>query len=222
MAPHYFASRNSLFKITYFRLSFIHQKKYLLRVIVPRQCRYQLDRNMGQTNSQIKLYGSEDCHKTKYYKVLLEDEGLPFDFLDVKQNEEYAQELRSLYENRNLNFPTITIGTKKLRNPTKEELLKWLDKLVTSRIEIVHDRENQQFTLNVNGDTAFIDYITKGGKLHLMHTEVPNTLRGRNIGKELVFKTFEKLTQEGYKAVAECSYIKAVKDRDEYWKQIIA
>lgn len=55
---------------------------------------------------------------------------LPFDFLDVENNEENAAELRSLYENGRLNFPTITIGTKKLRNPTEKDLIKWIGKLI--------------------------------------------------------------------------------------------
>jgi hypothetical protein len=33
-----------------------------------------------------------------------------------------------LYENKNLNFPTIIIDHKKLRNPSDKELQKWIDK----------------------------------------------------------------------------------------------
>ena len=82
----------------------------------------------------IKLYGTESCHKTKYYKSLLDKTELTYQFLDVAQNATYAEELRGLYENNNLNFPTITIGRKKLRNPHKQELELWLDKLIPSRL----------------------------------------------------------------------------------------
>ncbi len=77
----------------------------------------------------IKLYGAQRCHKTQYYQTYLETRNLHYAFLDVEKNENYAEELRSLYENRKLNFPTITIGKKKLRNPTDKELNKWLEKL---------------------------------------------------------------------------------------------
>ena len=77
----------------------------------------------------IKLYGADRCHKTRYYKTFLNNLNLNFNFLDVEENEEHAEELRQLYENRKLNFPTITIGEKKLRNPTEIDLLKWLKKL---------------------------------------------------------------------------------------------
>ena len=78
----------------------------------------------------IKLYGADGCHKTHYYQILLDKIGLPYQFLDVEKNEDHAEELRGLYENRKLNFPTITIGKKKLRNPYKEELHKWMNKLI--------------------------------------------------------------------------------------------
>jgi len=74
----------------------------------------------------IKLYGSPNCHKTRFYKDFLSKRALPFQFFDVIQNEKAAEELRSLYSNRKLNFPTITVGHKKLRNPSINELEKWL------------------------------------------------------------------------------------------------
>ena len=77
----------------------------------------------------IKLFGAERCHKTRHYQSFLNNLNLEYLFLDVETNEDYAEELRDLYENRKLNFPTITIEEKKLRNPSDKELLKWLTKL---------------------------------------------------------------------------------------------
>ena len=75
----------------------------------------------------VKLYGTEKCHKTNYYKDFLKANGVDYVFLEVENNAKNAAELRTLYENRRLNFPTITIGDKKLRNPSDKELQKWLD-----------------------------------------------------------------------------------------------
>ncbi len=79
---------------------------------------------------EIKLYGAERCHKSQYYKRYLEDLNLDYKFLDVELSEDNAEELRNLYENRKLNFPTITIGEKKLRNPLDKDLKKWIEKLL--------------------------------------------------------------------------------------------
>ena len=79
--------------------------------------------------SEIKLYGARYCHKTKYYIKLLETKNVYFEFLDVIENLDYAEELKDHYQNRRLNFPTILVGDKRLRNPKGEELEKWLNKL---------------------------------------------------------------------------------------------
>jgi uncharacterized protein len=176
---------------------------------------------MQGTIPKIKLYGADGCHKTNYYKLVLDEIGLPYEFLDVEANEDHAEELRGLYENRKLNFPTITIGKKKLRNPYKEDIIKWMNKLIPSRLNIVHDKENTRFTLDINGELAKVEYTLRDGKMYLVHSEVPYNLRGRGIGKVLVEKTFEKLTEENYTTVAVCSYIKVVKNRSDYWNGII-
>ena len=170
---------------------------------------------------KIKLFGAYGCHKTHYYQLALDDIGLPYEFLDVEANENYAQEVRGLYENGKLNFPTITIGTKKLRNPYKEDILKWINKLIPSRLNIILDKEHNRFTLDVNGELAKVVYELRDGLMYLIHSEVPYNLSGFSIGKVLVEKTFTKLTEENYTAVAVCSYIKAVKNRCEHWKMII-
>lgn len=77
---------------------------------------------------EIKLYGTERCHKTQYYKTFFEERNLNYKLLDIEYNSDFAEELRNLYSNRKLNFPTITINDKRLRNPSEKELLKWLVK----------------------------------------------------------------------------------------------
>lgn len=78
----------------------------------------------------LKLYGAKRCHKTQHYINFFKTRNLDYAFLDVEENEDFAQELRNLYINKKLNFPTITIHQKKLRNPTDDELQKWIDKLL--------------------------------------------------------------------------------------------
>ena len=43
---------------------------------------------------EIKLYGEKGCMKTHYYQLLLNKIGLPYKFLDVIENEDYASILR--------------------------------------------------------------------------------------------------------------------------------
>lgn len=88
-------------------------------------------------------------------------------------------------------------------------------------MEVIHDKEKQQFTMEVDGENAIVDYAMKDGKMYLEYSEVPFNIRGQGIGKILVEKTFEKLTEEGYQAVAVCGYIKSVARNSEKWNAII-
>ncbi len=170
---------------------------------------------------KIKLYGASGCHKTRYYQLLLDETHLPYQFLDVETNEDHAEELRGLYINNKLNFPTITIGKKRLRNPDKDDLIKWINKLIPSRLQLIHDIDSQQFVLDINGENAKVEYTLRDGNMFLVHSEVPYNLRGQGIGKVLVEKSFEKLTKEGFQAVAVCTFIKAIAKRSEKWQSII-
>jgi len=87
---------------------------------------------------------------------------------------------------------------------------------------IIHDKEKQEFVLPLEkGMRAFVSYSLDGNTMRLTYSEVPPALRGQGIGQELVEKTFEKLTEEGYEAIAICGYIRAVARRSEKWKGVI-
>ncbi|MBC8766403.1 N-acetyltransferase [Arenibacter sp. BSSL-BM3] len=93
--------------------------------------------------------------------------------------------------------------------------------LTTGNLKVQHDKENKKFTMVINGETAMVTYKLVDGKMYLTYSEVPFKLRGKGYGKKLVEGTFEQLTNEGYKAVAVCSYIKAVARRGKIWNSII-
>lgn len=88
-------------------------------------------------------------------------------------------------------------------------------------MEVEHHKEKHQFTMMVDGEIAKVDYDLRDGKMYLVYSEVPFNIRGQGIGKILVEKTFEKLTKEGYEAVAVCGYIKSVARNSDKWNAII-
>ncbi len=78
------------------------------------------------SSQDLILYGAQRCHKTKYYKQFIQNLGLDLVFKDVEENKSHEEELRNLYNNGKLNFPTFLIKGKKLRNPSEKDLLKHL------------------------------------------------------------------------------------------------
>lgn len=88
--------------------------------------------------------------------------------------------------------------------------------------EIIHDKSAKKFILKLdNNEQAEVVYKLEQGKMLLIYSEVPVHLRGKGIGKKLVLETFERLTDEGFKAKAICSYIQMTAKRSSKWKEII-
>lgn len=88
-------------------------------------------------------------------------------------------------------------------------------------MNITHDKENKQFTMDIKGEIAKVEYEIKNDKMYLVYSEVPAKLRGQGYGKQLVENTFEQLTEEGYQAVAVCGYVKSVARNSTKWSAII-
>lgn len=103
---------------------------------------------------QVKLYGSKKCHKTNHYINFLNDKNISFSFFDVIEDEKKAKELTGLYKSGKLNFPTILIGHKKLRNPNDKELLKWLSRAEAANFKSserpIHDSSTFKFTCGID------------------------------------------------------------------------
>ncbi|MDB3907591.1 N-acetyltransferase [Crocinitomicaceae bacterium] len=88
--------------------------------------------------------------------------------------------------------------------------------------KLTHDQKDHQYTLHLeNGEEAYVSYVLEGKMMKLTYSYVPPELRGSGVGKELVEKTFEMLTEEKYKAEAICGYIRAVANRHPKWSMII-
>jgi len=47
--------------------------------------------------------------------------------------------------------------------------------------DVIDNREAQQFEIHVDGETAFLAYQRSDSALALVHTEVPERLRGRHL-----------------------------------------
>lgn len=83
---------------------------------------------MKTLNNKVRIYGAEQCHKTQFYLDFLRERNVSHEFLDVEKDLAAATELRSLFTTGKLNFPTILVKDKKLRNPSLFELENWLIK----------------------------------------------------------------------------------------------
>ena len=75
--------------------------------------------------------------------------------------------------------------------------------------DVFDNREAGRFELQTEGGRAFLRYKRADGALTLIHTEVPEELRGHRLGERLVVAALDAARAEGLRVVAVCPYVRA-------------
>jgi predicted GNAT family acetyltransferase len=75
--------------------------------------------------------------------------------------------------------------------------------------EVKDNRTTSRFELEVDGQTAFLRYERTPTALRLIHTEVPEALRGRRLGDALAKAGIETARREGLALVVICPFVRA-------------
>ena len=75
--------------------------------------------------------------------------------------------------------------------------------------EVIDNREAQQFELHVDGETAFLAYQRNDVSLVLVHTEVPERLRGHHLAERLVVAALDAARAAGLRIIPGCPFVRA-------------
>lgn len=71
----------------------------------------------------VKFFGSEECVECQVGMFLLDSYAVPYEYLDVKSDEDSARQLRQLAgEIGTINLPAVVVGGKLLIDPAEDEL----------------------------------------------------------------------------------------------------
>ena len=90
------------------------------------------------------------------------------------------------------------------------------------QLHIDKNLERRRFETEVNGYTAFIEYIKAKNAMYLTHTEVPVQLEGNGVGSAMVKQVLKLLQDNGDKVAPLCPFVaKYIKEHPE-WKPMVA
>ncbi len=89
-------------------------------------------------------------------------------------------------------------------------------------MEIQKNLEKRRYETQIGDQTAFIEYIKAKDAIYLTHTEVPPSLEGKGIGKQLVAKVLETLMVNEELVAPLCPFVAAYIKRNPEWKEILA
>lgn len=120
-----------------------------------------MTRNSKQTtyaSSVVILYGKARCSKTMFYLDELTKRQIQVEFKDIGEDKKAAHDLRRLYDDGKLRFPTLVITGKRLRNPTLPNLDKHLARSNLFDPGIIHHKKAMKFIAYRPEGDWFISY----------------------------------------------------------------
>jgi hypothetical protein len=84
-------------------------------------------------------------------------------------------------------------------------------------VEVRNDEANRRFVADVEGQEATIEYVKMGDAYNLLHTFVPEELRGRHVGEDLVHSALDQIKTQGATFLPSCPFVQAfLKKHPEY------
>jgi len=90
------------------------------------------------------------------------------------------------------------------------------------KIEVKHDKENERFVTEVEGDKAYLSYNIINDKIDFSSTYTPPESRGKGIAKIIVEYAFNYAKENNLKVIPTCSYVKAFVERNDNYKDLLA
>ncbi|MFL9843116.1 GNAT family N-acetyltransferase [Flavobacterium rhizosphaerae] len=82
--------------------------------------------------------------------------------------------------------------------------------------------EYNQFELDIEGGSAFLEYFQEEDKLFLTHTEVSKELRGKGYAAELVKRTLQYAKDNNLMVVPGCSYVAHYVNEHPEWNSVLS
>jgi predicted GNAT family acetyltransferase len=72
--------------------------------------------------------------------------------------------------------------------------------------EVVHDAAQERFELAINGLRGVLEYRRVGSVMSILHTEVPEALRGRGLAARLTDAALAQARAAGWTVRPQCAY----------------
>ncbi len=86
---------------------------------------------------------------------------------------------------------------------------------------LIKNEVENQYEFHIEKFIAKIEYIRKGNRIYLTHTEVPAELEGQGIASDLVKKVLTDIQQKELKVVPLCPFVDKYIKRHPEWEFLI-
>jgi predicted GNAT family acetyltransferase len=87
---------------------------------------------------------------------------------------------------------------------------------------VVVNEAEQRFELQLDGRRAVLEYVRRGDRMYLVHTEVPEELEGRGYGTALARAALEHARREQLRVVPRCPFVRSFMERHPEYAELSA
>ena len=89
--------------------------------------------------------------------------------------------------------------------------------------EVTHNAERSRYEIFLDGQLVGIaDYRARGDALVFPHTEIDPSMRGRNLGAELVKAALDDVRTTGKRVIPSCWYVAQFIDQHPEYQDLLA
>ncbi len=88
-------------------------------------------------------------------------------------------------------------------------------------MDVHYDTQAQEFTTEVEGHRAELQYRLRDGVMTITHTGVPDEIGGRGVAAELTRVALETARANGWKVVPACAYAEAFMRRHREYEDLL-
>jgi len=89
-------------------------------------------------------------------------------------------------------------------------------------VKIQQDEKERKFYADVEGNEAVIEYAKMGDIYNLLHTFVPEELRGQGVADQFVRGTLDEIRRQGAKFLPSCAFVQAFLKKHPEYQQGVA
>jgi predicted GNAT family acetyltransferase len=89
-------------------------------------------------------------------------------------------------------------------------------------LQVQNDEKERKFYALVEGQEAAISYARSGDAYNLLHTFVPEKLRGHGVADQLVQGTLDQIRAQGAKFIPTCPFVQAFLKRHPEYREGLA
>ncbi len=89
-------------------------------------------------------------------------------------------------------------------------------------MDVTHQPDAQEFSTELEGHRAELQYRLRGGVMTIVHTGVPDAIGGRGVAAELTRVALETARANHWKVVPACAYAEAFMRRHREYQDLLA